>query len=144
MNLREQLSHAIQIAIEVHEKQKDRYGQPYIGHLFRVMAAGQTLEEKIVGVLHDVVEDTHLTLIDLSKKGFSEEIIDAIHALSKLENEDYEHYIRRLTRSDLAIKVKLNDLTDNMDLRRLKELKDEDVVRMRKYLHAYNMLTSDI
>ena len=141
MDLREQLSHAISIAIKAHGDQLDRNGQPYIGHPFRVMNAGQTLEEKIVGVLHDLIEDTHLSFMDLSTEGFSEEIIDAVHALSKLENEDYDHYIGRVMRNDLAIRVKLNDLTDNMDMRRLKSLKDEDVVRMRKYLDAYNQLT---
>ena len=141
MNLREQLSHAINIAIKAHGNQVDSNGQPYIGHPFRVMAAGQTLEEKIVGALHDLVEDTHIRLMDLSKEGFSEEVIDAVHALTKLENEDYEHYLRRVMRNNLATRVKLNDLTDNMDIRRLKIITDDDVARMRKYLNAYNQLT---
>jgi (p)ppGpp synthase/HD superfamily hydrolase len=141
MDRREQLLHAMHVAINAHGKQLDRNGQPYIGHCFRVMAAGQTLEEKIVGVLHDVLEDTPLSIINLSSEGFCEEIIDAVHTLSKLENEDYDHYIRRVMRNDLAIRVKLNDLTDNMDLRRLKEINDDDVMRMHKYLKAYNQLT---
>ena len=141
MDLREQLTHAINIAIKAHDNQVDLNGQPYIAHPFRVMAAGQTLEEKIVGVLHDVVEDTHLSLVDLSKEGFCKEVIDAVHALTKLENEDYDHYIRRVMRNELATRVKLNDLTDNMDLRRLKNLTDDGVTRMRKYLRAYNYLT---
>ena len=142
MDRREQLLHAMHVAINAHGKQLDRNGQPYIGHCFRVMAAGQTLEEKIVGVLHDVLEDTPLSIINLSSEGFCEEIIDAVHTLSKLENEDYDHYIRRVMRNDLAIRVKLNDLTDNMDLRRLETLTDEDVIRMRKYQDAYNQLTN--
>lgn len=144
MDLREQLSHAIYVAIKAHGNQADKNGQPYIGHSFRVMNAGQTLEEKIVGVLHDVVEDTHLNIINLTDEGFSEVIIDAVHTLTKLENEDYNHYIGRVMSNDLAIRVKLNDLTDNMDLRRLQELTDEDVERMRKYLDAYNQLTNKV
>lgn len=140
MDLREQLLQAIQIAVKAHGKQLDRYGQPYISHCFRVMSRGQTQEEKIVGVLHDVLEDTALTIVDLSVRGFSEDVIDAVHTLTKLENEDYAHYISRVKRCDLAIRVKLNDLTDNMDLRRLKTLTDDDVVRMRKYVEAYNQL----
>lgn len=142
MDLREQLLHAMHLAINAHGKQLDRNGQPYIGHCFRVMSAGQTLEEKIVGALHDILEDTDLSIIDLSAEGFSEHVIDAVHTLTKLENEDYDHYIGRVERNDLAIRVKLNDLTDNMDLRRLKFLTDDDVARMRKYLAAYNQLTS--
>lgn len=141
MDLREQLTHAINLAIKAHGKQVDKNGQLYIGHPFRVMATGHTLEEKIVGALHDIVEDTHLNLVDLSREGFSEEVIDAVHALSKIENEDYDVYICRVMRNSLATRVKLNDLTDNMDLRRLKTLTDDDVIRMRKYLDAYNQLT---
>lgn len=143
MDLKEQLLHAMHVAINAHGKQLDRNGQPYIGHCFRVMSAGQTIEEKTVGVLHDVLEDTELNITNLSLEGFSEEVIDAVHTLSKLENEDYDHYIRRVIRNDLAIRVKLNDLTDNMDLRRLETISDDDVVRMRKYVHAYNQLTNN-
>ena len=142
MDLRAQLSHAIHIAINAHGKQMDRFGQPYIGHCFRVMNAGDTLEEKIVGVLHDVLEDTKLTVADLCFEGFSEVVIDAVHTLTKIENEDYNHYLNRVVQNDLATRVKLNDLTDNMDLRRLKVLSDDDVERMQKYLDAYNKLTN--
>lgn len=142
MDLKEQLKRAMYIAIKAHEKQLDRNNQPYIGHPLRVMEAGKTLEEKIVGVLHDLIEDTKITLTNLSNEGFSDNIIDAVHALSKLDNEKYDHYIQRVQKNDLAVRVKLNDLTDNMDLRRLEELTDEDVTRMRKYLNAYNQLTN--
>ena len=141
MDLREQLIHAIHIAIDAHGKQKDRVGQPYIGHCFRVMSAGHTLEEKIAGVLHDILEDTKWTIAALFFEGFSEEVVDAVHTLTKLENEDYNHYLERVMKNNLALRVKLNDLTDNMDLRRLKVLSDDDVERMRKYLDAYKKLT---
>ena len=142
MDLREQLKKAIYIAINAHSKQSDGNDQPYIGHLFRVMDAGQTLEEKIAGALHDLIEDTQIRLVDLANEGFSENIIDAVHALTKVDNEEYDHYLQRVMKNDLAVRVKLNDLTDNMDLRRLKELTDDDVKRMRKYLDAYNQLTN--
>ena len=122
MDLKEQLSHAMYIAIKAHNDQTDRSGQPYIGHPFRVMEAGQTLEEKIVGVLHDLIEDTHIILTDLFTEGFSNDIIDAVHVLSKIENENYNHYIQRVKKNNLAVRVKLNDLTDNMDLKRLKKI----------------------
>ena len=140
MNLKEQLRQAINIAIKAHGKQLDRNGQPYIAHPFRVMESGQTLEEKIVGVLHDIIEDTYITLTDLSAEGFPDAIIDAVDALSKKEDEQYDHYIERVEKNDLAIRVKLNDLTDNMDIRRLTEISDDDIVRMHKYLKAYNQL----
>lgn len=143
MDLKQQLLHAMYIAVSAHGAQKDRNGQPYIGHCFRVMNAGQTVEEKIVGVLHDVIEDTDLTIRSLLIEGFSQEVVDAVHTLTKLDNEDYNHYLKRVKKCDLAIRVKLNDLTDNMDLRRLETLTDNDVLRMRKYIDAYNQLTNE-
>ena len=142
MDLRKQLLRAIHLAIRAHGEQKDRYGQPYIGHCFRVMNAGNTLEEKIVGVLHDVLEDTKLTIGNLLFEGFSEEVVDAVHTLTKLENEDYDHYLKRVKRNALAMGVKLNDLIDNMDLTRLETITEDDVLRMQKYLDAYNELAN--
>lgn len=140
MDLHQQLKRAIFIAIDAHGKQLDKYGQPYICHPFRVMDAGVTLEEKIVGILHDVIEDTHLLLTDLLKEGFSEEIIDALHAISRLENESYNHYISRLTKSDLARRVKLNDLKDNLSMIRASSISNNDIDRMRRYIDAHNKL----
>ena len=77
MNLTEQLNLAIELAISAHNGQFDTHnGRPYIEHPFRVMNAGHTLQEKIVGVLHDVVEDSDMTLTQLKESGFSEEIVD--------------------------------------------------------------------
>ncbi len=142
MDLRKQLLRAIHLAIGAHGEQKDRYGQPYIGHCFRVMNAGNTLEEKMVGVLHDVLEDTKLTIGNLLFEGFSEEVVDAVHTLTKLKNEDYDHYLKRVKRNALAMGVKLNDLIDNMDLTRLETITEDDVLRMQKYLDAYNELAN--
>ena len=72
------LEKAIQIAFEAHQGQTDKAGSPYILHLIRVMNAGQTDNEKICGILHDLVEDTKWTFEDLKKEGFSEEIINAL------------------------------------------------------------------
>ncbi|MFY7786918.1 MAG: GTP pyrophosphokinase [Thermoflexibacteraceae bacterium] len=113
------LERAIQIAVEAHRGQTDRVGVPYVAHLFSVMDRGKTLDEKIVGVLHDLVEDTSWTLDDLRAEGFSENIIEAIRCISKItDDEDYEEYIERVKSNALAIKVKLNDLLDNMNILR--------------------------
>ncbi len=141
MNLHEQLAKAIEIAIEAHRGQKDRSGQPYIGHPFRVMNAGKTCEEKIVGMLHDVVEDTEWTLEELLSEGFSRTIVDAVEAMTKLPEEAYDIYLSRLKKNPIAARVKLNDLTDNMDIRRLHEIREDDVARLKKYLNAYRQLT---
>ena len=135
------LERAIEIATEAHRGQFDKAGNDYIGHPLRVMAAGKTTEEKIVGVLHDVVEDTDWTFESLAAEGFSEEVIDALRCVTKLsEDEPYDKFIARIKHNPLAVAVKINDLSDNMDIRRLPYLSDKDVKRLKKYLKAYKQL----
>ena len=76
------LSHAIAIATEAHKGQKDKYGQEYLHHPIRVMNMGRNQKERIVGILHDVVEDTEWTFEDLEKEGFSAEIIEAVRCVT--------------------------------------------------------------
>lgn len=142
MDLKEQLNRAILLAIEAHEGQLDtNNGRPYIEHPFRVMNAGQTLPEKIVGILHDVVEDTPWTLEKLKNEGFSREIIDGVDAMTRRDNEDYDEYLVRVAKNPIAVRVKLNDLTDNMDIRRWNEVPYHELARLQKYLKAYKKLT---
>jgi (p)ppGpp synthase/HD superfamily hydrolase len=137
------LSKAIQIAAKAHDGQTDKSGMPYISHVLRVMEAGKTIDEKIVGVLHDIVEDTDWTLEQLEHEGFPLHIVEAIRCLTKTsEDEDYFEFIERVKSNPLAIQVKINDLTDNMDIRRLEQITDNDVERLRKYRAAYKMLTA--
>ena len=136
------LERAIEIAAEAHKGQKDKYGAPYLGHVTRVMNAGVTDSEKIVGALHDVVEDTPWTFDDLRREGFSNEIIEAVRCLTKKsEDEDYDEFTERVRKNPLAVRVKLNDLRDNMDIRRMTEVSEKDVKRLNKYLKAYRTLT---
>ncbi len=138
------LNRAIEIATQAHAGQIDKVGRPYIEHPLRVMTLGKSEEERIVGVLHDVVEDTPWTFEQLSHEGFSEEIIEALWYVTKLsEEEPYDDFIARIKKNPLATRVKLNDLTDNMDIRRLPYLSDKDVKRLKKYLRAYKRLTGE-
>lgn len=138
------LERAIQIATEAHKGQLDKAGRDYIGHPLRVMAMGKTEDEKIVGVLHDVIEDTDWTFEMLEAERFSREVIEALKCVTKLsENENYDDFIERVKKNPLAVAVKINDLTDNMDIRRLPYLSDKDVKRLKKYLKAYKKLTGE-
>ncbi|MBQ8049386.1 MAG: hypothetical protein IJ271_07010 [Bacteroidales bacterium] len=138
------LERAIQIATEAHKGQFDKAGREYIGHPIRVMEMGKTEDEKIVGVLHDVIEDTDWTFERLEAEGFSQEIINALRCVTKTsENENYDDFIDRVKKNPLAVAVKINDLTDNMDIRRLPYLSDKDVKRLKKYLKAYKRLTGE-
>lgn len=138
------LNRAIEIATEAHKGQFDKAGNEYIGHPLRVMEMGKTEDEKIVGVLHDVIEDTSWTFEAIEEEGFSKEIVDALRCVTKLsENENYDDFIDRVKKNPLAVAVKINDLTDNMDIRRLPYLSDKDVKRLKKYLKAYKRLVGE-
>ena len=138
------LERAIEIATQAHEGQVDKAGNAYIGHPLRVMAMGKNEQEKIAGVLHDIVEDSPWTFEMLEAEGFAPEIIAALKCVTKIsENEDYDDFIERVKKNPLAVAVKINDLTDNMDIRRLPYLSDKDVKRLKKYLKAYKKLVGE-
>lgn len=139
------LSRAIEIARQAHAGQVDKGGADYIGHPLRVMEMGKTEEEKIVGVLHDVVEDSDWTFEMLEAEGFSPEIIESLRCVTKLsDDEDYDKFISRIKQNKLAIKVKLCDLVDNLDSSRLENVTEEDVKRSKKYMRAYKLLRKAI
>ena len=136
------LDRAKAIATSAHEGQVDKVGKPYIEHPMRVMNMGKTVEEKIAGVLHDVVEDSDWTFEMLEKEGIPKDVMDALRCVTKLsEEEDYDHFIERVKTNPLAVKVKLNDLKDNMDITRLGEVTEKDLGRLNKYIRAYRQLT---
>lgn len=136
------LAKALEIAQQAHAQQVDKTGAPYLLHVMRVMHRGQTEDEKICGLLHDVVEDSATTFEDLQKAGFPDHIITALRCLTKTsENENYEDFIRRVKSNALAVRVKLNDLEDNMDIRRLSVIGEKEAARLNKYLKAYKELT---
>jgi (p)ppGpp synthase/HD superfamily hydrolase len=141
MNDVEMLDEAIAIAVEAHRGQMDRYGAPYILHALRVMNRLHSPLEQTVGVLHDVVEDTDWTFEGLAKEGFPKEVIEALKAVTKHENEDYEKFVQRSASNPLAKKIKLADLEDNMDLRRMHEVTEKDLPRLQKYVKAWNFLS---
>lgn len=135
------LAKAVTIALEAHKDATDKAGMPYAGHVMRVMQAGRTIDEKIVGVLHDIVEDTPWTFEALLGEGFPTHIVDALRCVTKIhDDEPYEEFIQRVKSNPLAVAVKISDLTDNMDIRRLATITEADAQRLRKYLKAYQAL----
>lgn len=140
MNELELLEKAVEIAVGAHHGQRDRYGAPYIAHPIRVMQRLETPDEKIVGILHDVVEDTTWSFEDLRGEGFSQTILDALDCVTKREGEAYEEFVRRSAGNRLAKNVKLADLEDNMDLRRLPDITEQDLPRLQKYVRAWRFL----
>lgn len=138
------LERAIEIAHEAHAGQYDKAGKDYILHPLRVMERGRTEEEKIVGVLHDVVEDSEWTFEMLEAEGFTPEVIEALRCVTKLsEDENYDHFIDRVLTNPLAMRVKLLDLEDNMDMSRLDECTEGDIQRLQKYQKAYDSIKAE-
>ena len=135
------LDRAIELAKQHHEGQTDKAGKPYIEHPLRVMSQVESEEEKIVAVLHDIVEDTDISLDDLRNEGFSEKVVSAVECLTKQDGENYDSYIERISFNPLAVKIKLADLEDNRDLTRLPEVTDKDLERIEKYDKALEKLT---
>lgn len=105
----------IRIAVNAHEGQKDMVGNPAINHVLAVGLMGKTEEEKKAGFLHDVVEDTAMTIDDLRAKGVEESVLEAVELLTHREGS-YEEYVKRIVFSGnmTAIQVKLNDLHHNL------------------------------
>jgi len=134
------LDKAILIATQAHHNQKDRYGQPYFLHPLRMMKSMDSESEKIVAVLHDVVEKSEWTLEDLRIEGFPEEIIDAVDKLTKRDGEAYARHIERTKTSPLSRSVKLADLEDNMDEKRLIDPSAEDEKRLARFREAWSEL----
>lgn len=136
------LEAAIALACEAHRGQFDRAGKPYILHPLRLMMAFDSAPERIVAVLHDVVEDSSVTLDRLRELGFDSSVIAAIDALTRRENESYDVFIDRVLANPLAAKIKVRDIRDNLDVSRLSQLTEEDLRRVAKYHKALARLES--
>lgn len=130
------LDKAIRVATKAHAGQKDKAGQPYILHPLRVMFSRKNEAERICAVLHDVIEDTDISLEYLREQGFSKEILAALDALTKRDNEKYDDFIGRVIENKIACYVKLADLSDNMNLSRISNPTEEDYKRVEKYRKA--------
>ena len=131
---------AIEIAAQAHRGQVDKAGSPYILHVLRVMLRMTDQTDMVVGVLHDIIEDTSWTAVDLAAEGFPPEVVRVIQLLSRNKGESYEDFISRLAPDPLARRVKIADLEDNMDITRLKSISQDDWGRLERYQRARRAL----
>ena len=137
------LERAIAIAAEAHAGQADKAGAPYILHPIRVMRRMDTTQERIVAVLHDMLEDSPAWSAErLRKKGVGPPVIAALEALTRRAGEPYMDCVRRTAAHPLARSVKLADLEDNLDSTRLSEVTAQDQSRMERYRRAQALLRS--
>ena len=134
---------ALAIAAKAHEGKIDKGGSPYIFHPMRVAEAasknaapGLWDNRYIVGVLHDVLEDSDIKDVEIAEAldiSLDGDVMNALRAISREDGEPYHEYIERCGRNELARVVKMHDLEDNMDLDRIANPGKADYHRVEKY-----------
>lgn len=138
----EMLELAAHLMIDAQEGQVDKAGQPYFLHPMRVALNCETPVQKTVAFLHDVVEDTAISSADLKRFGFTDEVVEAVLSLTRKPDEDYESFIQRCALNPIGRYVKIRDLEDNLNVKRLDELDYAAMKRVNKYLKALRFLKS--
>lgn len=134
---------ALKISFEAHKNQTDKSGMPYVYHPFHLAEQMDDENSVCVALLHDVVEDTDLTLADLIQAGFPEEVTDALALMTHDDLTPYMEYVERLSHNPIAAKVKLADLAHNSDLTRLDVVREKDRERVLKYHRAMELLKAN-
>ena len=153
---------AVSLIRDKFEDKVDKGGHPYINHLFNVDRSAKKIWDdlklncapkdvlvfyekcRVVALLHDILEDTDVTIDELKENGFDDDIIDAIVCITRLKiekkYEPYSEFIERVKNNDIAKCVKIFDLEDNMDIKRLSSLGEKDFIRLNKYFHSWRYL----
>ena len=122
------------LAKKAHEGQIDKAGNPYIEHPLRVSRLVKGgVDEMLTALLHDVVEDTPMTLADLRAMGYSEKVVAAVDCMTRRNEETRQAYLERLKPNETARRVKLADLTHNSDLSRIANPTERDYRRIENY-----------
>ena len=134
---------AMLLALDAHKGQYDKGGLPYIMHPLHVAESMETEDECVVALLHDVLEDTETTVLDLQEWGITDRQIEALKLLCHDESVPYLEYVQKLRSNPIAVKVKIADLRHNADLTRLTEASEEDRKRAEKYKQALQLLQAD-
>ena len=140
--LYEQLGLALKLALTAHWGQKDKGGMPYIMHVIHVADRCFTDSEKCVALLHDVIEDAHMSAESLREMGIAEWIVDAVVTLTRKSNETYDEYITRVGKEKIPRVVKIEDLKHNIDIKRIKRPVQRDYDRIKMYKNALEYLES--
>ena len=142
VNKSKMLAAAIKLSASAHENQFDKGGMPYVLHPLKVMHYLKTddIELMCIAVLHDVIEDCHVTSVELRKIGMTERVISGVIAMTRRNKESEDDKFMRLSSNKDAVLVKLCDLRHNMDIRRLKGVQEKDLKRMNAYCELYAKL----
>lgn len=131
---------ALKLCFDAHKEQLDKSGMPYVFHPFHLAEQMQTEVTTIVALLHDVVEDTHYTLEDMTAMGFDKVVTDALALLTHDNEVPYMEYVKAIKGNPVAKAVKLADLKHNSDLSRMDAVDEKTLERREKYLKAIALL----
>ncbi|MBO8433708.1 MAG: GTP pyrophosphokinase [Tyzzerella sp.] len=131
---------AMNIAYNYHKDMVDKGGVPYIFHCFFVAEGMKDEKTKVVALLHDILEDTSVTAKELINEGIPKDIVDAVTCLARDKNVEYMDYIKNVNKNPLARQVKIRDLIHNSDLTRLSVVTEKDLIRVKKYKTALEIL----
>lgn len=131
---------ALKLCFNAHKDQIDKTGLPYVFHPFYLATQMEDEYTTVIALLHDVIEDTSYTLLDLKNMGYPKDIIDALECLTHQKNIPYIDYIQKIKTNSYATIVKLADLKHNSDLNRLDIINDNDLQRYEKYQQAIKIL----
>lgn len=139
----EKTKKALRLCFDAHKEQNDKSGLPYVFHPFHLAEQMETEETTIVALLHDIVEDTNITLAELSEEEFDDAVIEALALLTHDKDVDYMDYVRAIKQNPIAKAVKLADLRHNSDLTRLDVIDEKALKRRETYLEAMDFLLKD-
>lgn len=131
---------ALKISFNAHKNQVDKSGMPYVFHPFHLAEQMDDEYSVCVALLHDVIEDTDITVEDLKAEGFPKEVINAIELMTHSDSVPYLDYVKIIKNNSIARKVKLADLKHNSDLSRLDNIDDKALERVEKYKKAIEIL----
>lgn len=131
---------ALKISFNAHKNQVDKSGMPYVYHPFHLAEQMDDEYSTCVALLHDVVEDTNISIDDLKSEGFPIEVINAIELMTHDDSVPYLDYVKTIKTNPIASKVKLADLKHNSDLSRLDVVDNKTLERVEKYKKAINVL----
>lgn len=133
---------ALVISFNAHKEQVDKSGMPYVYHPYRIAEQMEDEYSTCVALLHDVVEDSDITLEDLKDKGFPQKVLEAVALMTHNDKTPYFEYIKRIKTNPIATAVKLADLQDNSNYERLDKVEIKDLQRLEKYREAKRILES--
>ena len=133
---------ALKLCFSAHKDQTDKTDMPYVFHPFHLAEQMKDEESTVVALLHDVVEDTPITLSDLKEMGFSDTVLEAIELMTHAEGVPYMDYVKEIKKNPIARAVKLADLRHNSDATRFDEgtMTERDLARVEKYKAAIALL----